>query len=209
MTPKHRAVGFIFILTIFMLFSFFAKSLYRSPISVTADSLSPRAQEFIAQQSSDGTGLWSRVRLDATASSSSMNEAQISNPCFSLSLPWKISNFTLETLESSCIGRGKLSSPYAQIVFHVEETHDFAEDSSILLRKRENKKYTFIPITSDGFDEVVAFRSSDSFILFAKQETKMITIALTDLAQSSVVSIDDIEKLLQSVRFELPVSPSQ
>lgn len=177
---------------------------------VVVDSLSPRAREFIAQQNSDGDGLWSRVSVMTSPAPDiqSPQLGEIRTECFSITLPWKVINSQFELSDKRCTWRAKTISPLGHLVLSSYLTETFSDDSGIILRRSDTQQYQETKLSNTAFPEALLFRSEGSLIIFARKGQLMFTLALNELASSSSISTDELVNILQSVDLHPLPSPT-
>jgi hypothetical protein len=168
---------------------------------ITQDLLSDRAQEFITDQSSDGTGLWSQVRLKDSSASSSIKttEGKIETDCFSFTLPFQVTTPSMEITDARCTWKAKIISPHGLLTISRYVTTQFNEDSGIVLRKKNTDKYLKIPVSVESLDAVLFFRSAEDLTAFAKSGTYMVTISITNMTQPDAVSTELIKNILSTL----------
>ena len=198
---KNQKSLFIFFVSIVLL-SFilirFVFSPKKAPILV--DSLSPRAQEFLADQTSDGTSSWTQVQFAKSESSSEeiSENNQIKTDCFSFQLPFSVINPQLEMTESRCSWRAKILSPMGYIVVGRYATEKFEEDSGILLRRKETEKYQEETLNSSTFEKNLIFRSEEEVIVFSNKENEIITFSFNTLSHPEDITNEKVYKILES-----------
>lgn len=179
---------------------------------ILTDQLSPRAEEFIATQRSDGTGLWNAVELTAPEAAHRATQSSISTRCFSLQLPLRTSNPKTEQTETRCSWRAKSIEPRGYVTVASYPSTDFAADSGITLRQRAPTIYTETPLVLPGFSAATVFRSDTEVMVFAAKNQTMLTLALTDLSRPSTLTDAQLTALITALQLtdelEAQSSPS-
>ena len=181
---------------------FLAQKNHHSPI--TQDSLSPRAQEFIDSQKSDGTGFWSQTRLNESTASSSLKIAEgvVNTDCFTFILPFQVTDASTEVTEARCTWKAKIISPHGLLIVSRYPIKDFYEDSGVTLRKNDTKKYQEIPLSVESLDNVAFFRSDEDLTVFAGSGKFMITVSITNMFNPAAVDSEYIKNILSSMNVK-------
>ncbi len=174
---------------------------------ISTDKLSPRAEEFIAHQRSDGKGLWNEVDLEKNQPASTTATAVVTE-CFSVSLPLQTSNPTQNFTENRCSWRAKVIEPRGYVTLASYPTTDFANDSGIQLRRKDPEHYVEATLSIPNFLETALFRSETEIMVFALQDKHMITLAFTDLSRPKVVTNEQITAMLSKLQLKPVPKPT-
>lgn len=197
----HRTFRILLILSLFiamgtLLLLYLSRS---QPAPIMVDTLSPRAQEFITDQTSDGSGLWNQMQLGSTPSANVIaGQTPVRTDCFSFVPPWKITNPQFESSSERCTWRAKTIAPLSHLVVSTYISTSFSEDSGIVLRREETGTYRETVLKVPGFSQVSVFRSPGNVIIFALQTTYMITLTFNDLSPSVDISNQEITDILKT-----------
>lgn len=174
---------------------------------ISTDKLSPRAEEFIADQRSDGTGLWSEVALENSQPASTAATAVVTE-CFSVNLPLQTSNPTQNFTENRCSWRAKVIEPRGYVTVASYPTAEFENDSGIQLRRKDPERYVEATLSIPNFSETALFRSETEIMVFALQDKHIITLAFTDLSRPKVVTNEQIIALLSTLKLKPVPKPT-
>lgn len=168
--------------------------------TVTVDALSIRAQEFITKNSSQGTGIWSEVRIkNASASADVISDVTITTPCFTVKIPFAMVNQTEESVADRCTVRTKVLSPMGQLVIASYQSEDFDQDAGIVMRRKNPETYQEHPLQVPNFAHAALFVGTESITVFVGNTGKMITVAVSSLSQPDQFPIDQLTALLESI----------
>jgi hypothetical protein len=203
LSKTQLLIFFVAAASIGVIFIYFT-ILKKQQAPITEDSLSPRALEFIAEQKSDGTGLWSQVQFNesSTAPSEQIIKGLIDTGCFSFSLPFSVLDTILETSESRCSWKAKISSHRGLIIVSSYQVNNFDEDSGIILRKKFPEKYREVMLSNTVHDDLLFFRSDEDLTTFARSGTTMITVSITNMTQPEKFSNEDIQNIINSITIK-------
>lgn len=176
-------------------------------VPILVDQLSPRAEEFITTQRSDGTGLWNGVDLE-TPVASAPTQTSLDTECFSAELPLRTANPKVTFAGTRCSWRAKIIEPLGYITLASYPTTEFENDSGIVLRRRSPEQYSAETLEIPNYSQTLVFRSDTEVMVFALQQQRMVTLAVTDVAKPSAVSTAQITVILSSLKLKpLPETP--
>jgi hypothetical protein len=180
-----------------------------TPIRV--GELSPRAHEFIASQNQDGDSLFQQFDLPATPSATSIpdSDGRVETECFTLRLPWKLTQPQTEITADRCTFRARSGAPLAHVVIALYDSPAFEADTGIRLRRQQPELYQEITLESAPYPAVI-FQTDQQVILFAQVKHKMLTVALNDLATGINIPNSTWLEILQSLQVTAssPVDPN-
>ena len=164
------------------------------------DVVSDRAKEFITKDSSQGTGLWSEVDLKKDPNSNSVSATtEVTTPCFTVTLPLSMVNQSKEEQGAQCTFRARTLSPPGQLVISSYHSAIPAEDSSLVLRKSHPEEYKELPINVPSFPHSAFFLGSDQATAFAWEGQTMVTVAMSGVAQPTLLTPNLFSELLQTL----------
>ena len=182
------------------------RTLRRVSHPITVDALSLRAQEFIARQNADGTGLWQSRRLQAMDEEPAQAlSRRVETDCFSLELPFEWSNPFYEKTATTCRWQAKTVHPLAHLVIGVR-TGTLSEDSGIRLRESQPTSYQIETLESSRYSTVKVFRAERELTIFLEKSPLVMTIALTELPDTSIFSHESLVTLIESISLD-DISP--
>jgi len=181
-----------------------------NPNPIIVNSLSPRAEEFIATQRQSGTGFWSYQQLASPDTTLEKLEAKdIATDCFAFRLPWNYRSELLTMTENRCTWSAKTVVPLSHLLISSYKMSNLDEDSGVQLRRLEKETYRETQLRSTYFTQAILFRSNSALIVFAQLEKIGVTIALNELSPSASISDQELTKILDSFTIMTDITVAQ
>lgn len=170
-------------------------------------SLSPRAEEFVTSNSSQGTGLWSEVDLSDNQLAVVAANQRLSTPCFAGVSPWPLIKVKFEVTDGRCVVRARVIDPPAYLTMTSYYQAQPNQDTGLRLRTKNPDVYQ--PIALSGFTklDVSGFTAEKEVTVFAWFDTTMFSLALTDIQHPTQLPSADITSLLESLELQ-PAVPA-
>jgi hypothetical protein len=167
--------------------------------TVMVDQLSPRAQDFITADTSQGQGLWTEVNLEDTPDITIAAGSQFETPCYRMTLLQRTLNHKVEESEQGCVLRARSLEPAGTLMVSSQLSEDFETNTGVALRKDNPDLYTFHAKTLTGWPVGAVYSDGDSVVAFGWRDGVLYTVALSGLANTSPEKIDLAAKLLESI----------
>lgn len=169
------------------------------------DQLSPRAQEFIAAEQSDGTSLWNQVDLTSSTPEDTnhnlINKDQLSdNICFSATFPWKVSVSHLTQDDSQCRWQGKVISPLTHLVIGKHpRVNELDDEPGVQIRRKSPQIYFETRLSLNTFEQVVLFRTDQEITVFALTDSVLLTLGFAEGGNINQITDEQIHTFLESM----------
>lgn len=182
--------------------------LYRThqPQPILQDTLSPRAQAFIAKQKEDGTSFWNTVEFDTPLASQTALHVKagelFQSECLTTTTPWSLYVSHQEKIDGTCRWEGKSRQPLARVVIGRRPAPEqLSDDSGFQLRRRSPEKYQETRLNAVQFTNSYVFRTDDELTIFALDQKYLLTIAFTQSLYLDTISDTQIEHFLDQVQW--------
>ena len=169
-----------------------------------SSDISGRAEEFIRKEKESGTGTWSEAELTQNTTSDTKPEnSVVSAECFTFRLPFKSENHKEEQSGERCVFSARVVSPPSRLIISSYQANgSFEEDTGIVLRRSDTKKYTEKKVASNKYRMAVGFADAEGIAVFGFAQQKMFTVAFSSMQQPERLDWEKVEELVDSVEIK-------
>lgn len=167
-------------------------------------NLSQRAEEFISNEKKSGSGTWSEAQLTENTDTNIFPEGTvITTDCFAFTLPFKSEKHKEELTNGRCVFTARVVSPPARLVVSAYTAHgEFEEDTGIVLRRNDTKKYKELRVASKTHPGALGFMESEGAAVYGYQNGTIFTISFASMQQPERLQWERVAELVDSFQLK-------